>query len=333
MKKNFSSAFTMVELLIVVIVIAILASITMVAYNGITGQAKKASVDSSLATTKKKVELFAIENGDSYPTSLSQVGIQGSDKDGSTSYRYTVSNTTSSKSYCITAINGSSRSYVTSTSPQPQSGTCPGHDDDGSYITNLVANPSFENSLDGWTVSGGANIERTAERSHTGSHSLRVTPGSTDSYVQVLGPITKVTPGYYTYSINGVSTYVGSTCGLNMGLQLYDTAGVNVGGGGSAYSFSNLGWSAVTTGLYNIPSGIDYVRLSIGLNYNETCPVRGAFYLDDALIIKGDHRTLVENDWSGPGPSYPNTYFDGDSPGWIWNGTPHASTSTGSITP
>ena len=55
--------FTIVELLIVVVVIAILAAITIVSYNGITNRAN-ASASLSLANTwKKKLELYQAENG------------------------------------------------------------------------------------------------------------------------------------------------------------------------------------------------------------------------------------------------------------------------------
>ncbi|MGO2140773.1 MAG: prepilin-type N-terminal cleavage/methylation domain-containing protein [Leucobacter sp.] len=60
--------FTIVELLIVVVVIAVLAAITIVAYNGITGQAKEAVLKSDLSTTAKKVGLIQVETG-SYPSS------------------------------------------------------------------------------------------------------------------------------------------------------------------------------------------------------------------------------------------------------------------------
>ncbi len=54
--------FTIVELLIVVVVIAILAAITIVAYNGITQQANEASMYSTLAQWRKKAELYKIRN-------------------------------------------------------------------------------------------------------------------------------------------------------------------------------------------------------------------------------------------------------------------------------
>ncbi|UTX51514.1 prepilin-type N-terminal cleavage/methylation domain-containing protein [Candidatus Saccharibacteria bacterium TM7i] len=65
--------FTIVELLIVVVVIAILAAITIVSYNGITNRAN-ASASLSLANTwKKKIELFQAETG-SYPYAIASFG-------------------------------------------------------------------------------------------------------------------------------------------------------------------------------------------------------------------------------------------------------------------
>ena len=55
--------FTIVELLIVVVVIAILAAITIVAYNGIQARAKDSQADSALNQVKKALELYKIDNG------------------------------------------------------------------------------------------------------------------------------------------------------------------------------------------------------------------------------------------------------------------------------
>lgn len=58
--------FTIVELLIVVVVIAILAAITIVAYNGITANAKESALKSDLTTAAKKLHVAKIEDG-SFP--------------------------------------------------------------------------------------------------------------------------------------------------------------------------------------------------------------------------------------------------------------------------
>ena len=61
MKKD--SGFTIVELLIVIVIIAVLAAITIVAYNGITARAKTASAQSAATAAVKKAEAYAIDAG------------------------------------------------------------------------------------------------------------------------------------------------------------------------------------------------------------------------------------------------------------------------------
>lgn len=62
--------FTIVELLIVVVVIAILAAITIVSYNGITARAYTASVQSDMRNALQKLELYRADNG-AYPVHTS----------------------------------------------------------------------------------------------------------------------------------------------------------------------------------------------------------------------------------------------------------------------
>lgn len=62
------SGFTIVELLIVVVVIAILAAITIVSFNGIQGRARDSERVSDISSIQKKLELFYAENG-YYPNS------------------------------------------------------------------------------------------------------------------------------------------------------------------------------------------------------------------------------------------------------------------------
>lgn len=55
--------FTIVELLIVIVVIGVLATIVVVAYNGITSSANTAAVKSDLSNIAKKLETYVATNG------------------------------------------------------------------------------------------------------------------------------------------------------------------------------------------------------------------------------------------------------------------------------
>lgn len=71
-KKARASGFTIVELLIVVVIIAILAAITIVAYNGIQTKAKNSAAQSTLSTLNKKIMAYYHLKG-SYPASTTTV--------------------------------------------------------------------------------------------------------------------------------------------------------------------------------------------------------------------------------------------------------------------
>lgn len=56
--------FTIVELLIVIVVIAILAAISIVAYNGVQQRARDTTRKNDLAQLAKATKLYAVDNGD-----------------------------------------------------------------------------------------------------------------------------------------------------------------------------------------------------------------------------------------------------------------------------
>jgi prepilin-type N-terminal cleavage/methylation domain-containing protein len=75
MKKS-TSGFTIVELLIVIVVIAILATISIVAYNGIQQRARNAQIVSGVKIYEKAILSYAAVNG-SYPTISGQMACLG----------------------------------------------------------------------------------------------------------------------------------------------------------------------------------------------------------------------------------------------------------------
>ncbi len=66
MKKS-ANGFTVIELLVVIVVISILASLTVVAFHGMQSRAKNASISAALDTYINALELYYIKNG-KYPT-------------------------------------------------------------------------------------------------------------------------------------------------------------------------------------------------------------------------------------------------------------------------
>lgn len=161
--------FTIVELLIVIVVIAILAAVTIVAYNGIRDRATASSVQSAVAQAKKKIMTYAVEHADMYPDTLAEAGVSDT---GSIAYQYTSDNSSDPKTYAITASNGVAGpvNYFASTSqPAITQGIAPGH--------NLIR----WNEVDGVSapieLSGGVVVDTSVARS--GSASIRIMPNNT----------------------------------------------------------------------------------------------------------------------------------------------------------
>tara|TARA_B100001105_G_C22399624_1_gene448699 strand:+ start:4826 stop:6250 length:1425 start_codon:yes stop_codon:yes gene_type:complete len=145
-----SRGFTIVELLIVIVVIAILAAITIVAYNGIQDQARLATVKSDLSNAAKKMEVYRIQNNDTYPTTLAGAGVTAS---GDVTLQLSVDNSSSPKTFCITAVHSSSvgTAYRITQAGTVENGQCSGHTTNPGF-TNLVNNPGFEASSSSTTA-------------------------------------------------------------------------------------------------------------------------------------------------------------------------------------
>lgn len=120
-RKGTSSGFTIVELLIVIVVIAILAAITIVAFNGVQVRAKEAAVISAVRNASGKVQEYEITNG-SYPTSLGAVAVTDP---ANATYGYRADNVEGRKSWCVSAVNGDIVYHATQVATAPQKGVCP----------------------------------------------------------------------------------------------------------------------------------------------------------------------------------------------------------------
>jgi len=116
--------FTIVELLIVIVVIGILATLTIVAYTGIQNRAKTASLQSDLEQASKQLEIykFGTSTSEQYPVNLATAALKAT---SGNSYTYQVNNA-SPASYCLSEFVGSTSYRITNTNTIPTEGTCSG---------------------------------------------------------------------------------------------------------------------------------------------------------------------------------------------------------------
>jgi len=117
--KKQNSGFTIVELLIVIVIIAILATLTIVAYNGIQKKAGDSAIRSDISQAAKQLAILEATNGN-FPDNTDTLK-----KSNGTTYQYTYDSAT--KSYCLTVSNQWSEYHITNTNTTPQDGVCDGH--------------------------------------------------------------------------------------------------------------------------------------------------------------------------------------------------------------
>ena len=98
--SKYKQGFTIVELLIVIVVIGILAAITIVAFNGVTKNAKSASVKSDVANNVKLIEAYKITNSEQAPATAAAASLKAS-SDNTLSYLYNANSNT----YCVQVQN------------------------------------------------------------------------------------------------------------------------------------------------------------------------------------------------------------------------------------
>lgn len=121
--KVAKSAFTVVELLVVIVVIGVLAAITVVSYNGITQRATVAKLVAQLNDISKSIEIYSAING-TYPAALEDVNDgTGLPVDSATLYTYTYDNDPASPSFCLIAKTNN-LIYSTINNSPPILGSC-----------------------------------------------------------------------------------------------------------------------------------------------------------------------------------------------------------------
>ena len=290
--KN-KNGFTIVELLIVVVVIAILAAITIVAYNGIQNRAKESAAQAGAAQATKKIAQYAALNSESYPDQTSFTSATGINSSTDLSYDYLV--TGDLKNYCVSAApsNVAVPAYAaTNTSGGTTKGRC---------VTNLEPNPSSETVMINGAGGGAATRSLSSTQKFSGVNSTKFTWGSGAAGMQ--SSVVSTTPST-TYS---VSLYIYSESGaipvFTVSASDYSTNAQQLTGtvaGGS--------WQRVTR-TYTTTASQTNIRV-----WN-TMAAASTYYIDAIMITPLSAGTPA--------------YADGSNANWVWTNAANGSSSFG----
>jgi len=315
------SAFTIVELLIVIVVIGILAAITIVAYNGIQGRAKVAALQSDTTNAMKAIEVFKASSSTSlYPTSLAQAGVTASSGTTPTFVSYG-----SGKGCCVQMTNstGTAINYFATNMVKTKEGVC-------TTLTNVITNPSLEQSTTPWGIQwfgnggGAGTATRTTDAARCGTYGYRkawtAAGGGQDIGFNYLQPITAGKT--YAFAISVRSSYATSS---RFWVDWRNSSGASLANDSATfattYPHSANEWRDLTM-LLTAPAGAVNVQILWGpypgsgdQGAGVTVPI-GATVDTDCLMVAESN--------------YLSGYADGDSANWTWVGTPHNSTSSGS---
>jgi uncharacterized protein (TIGR02145 family)/prepilin-type N-terminal cleavage/methylation domain-containing protein len=169
-----NSAFTIVELLVVIVVIGILAAITTISYTGISQKAIVTSLQSDLANASEQIQIFQARSpAGNYPTAINctnptstEICIKTSDSNSLIPNNgYTVNNSANPKYFSIIA-NNNTTTYRTTNDSTPSSYTSLATTDPDNWIAigNQVwarANLNVGTRINGavnQTNNGGTNV-------------------------------------------------------------------------------------------------------------------------------------------------------------------------------
>jgi len=291
--------FTIVELLIVVVVIAILAAITIVAYNGIQNRAKVSATQSSASQANKKLMTYAVTNNDTLPTDLATIGILNTTD---TTYKYVYDTSVKPNIHCVSATVGDISYAASSKSSKPIEGQC---------VNNRVLNPSFETGTSNWIFAGttGSVLTRVTTESYSGSASLQV---ATNGAAVQQGAFTSIRASVSPNTMYTASAWIKGVAGRTLRIELgeLDSTPALVGGRSTSATIVADGtWQryTVTRTMSATAASADIVVRNL------TAPAQ-TFYIDAVMISEGGDQLV---------------YGDGNSEGWSWSGTVNNSTSLG----
>ena len=122
----YRRAFTLIEFMIVMIVIAVLTGLVIVGWNAASSKAKIASLQADVTQTAKLIGIdFAARGNITYTTALSSLNQgKGASPSAGNTLTYTYNNSGIKPAYCISASNGDDSYMISSLVLNAQPGRC-----------------------------------------------------------------------------------------------------------------------------------------------------------------------------------------------------------------
>jgi len=144
-KKAALYGFTIVELLVVIVVIGILVTIGVIAFNGVSMRATTAVLQSDLRTASKKIESEKVINSDQYPSTEDGQNVVDQVASEGTVFQYTNDDNENTYQLSVTSATNDTIAgfHLTSDDPDIDEGVWSGHDSpiaqiNGGVVTTLA---------------------------------------------------------------------------------------------------------------------------------------------------------------------------------------------------
>lgn len=301
---NNQKGFTIVELLIVVVVIAILAAITIVAYNGITSRARQSVMQNDLQQTSKLIENYKTTNG-SYPSTLGLLNNgQGVTASSGSQYAYTTSGNDYQLS--IGSTQSTDRYRISYTSGKIESGVWSGHEG------MLAGFPTRAGFADLTGVYGPGDTNRANIGAiPTGSWMIAVFSYSTDGDITTPAGWTTIAPRKTTNTMQTV-IYGKIKQANDAADQDFDAAGSN----GALFTNAVLMWGSNSAGIGSWTVGAYGDRSSNATSTTALTPTINVSTAKSLVLsIATERTTATETGYVS---------LTGATP-WIWIGQPDTS--------
>ena len=305
--KQKQPGFTIVELLIVIVVIAILAAITIVAYNGIQNRAKQSAAQTAASQAARKIMTYAVQNNDDYPPSLAAAGITDE-----TGLEYSYDNTVTPHKFGVTATNGTFSYYVSNASTSPTAGGYEGHGQGGvAAVNNLSLNPSFEANITGVNVFGATNSWGSSGAA-SGTRFLRSTRAVASGSSGPWWNAANVEVGK-SYRVS-LSMRGNVAAAREVNIEWMNSSGAMVTRSTIATPTVTTSWAVYTGNAVVAPAGATVLRLSIYTPASSTGALTDYADFDATMITEG---------------STQYAFADGNTLNWVWKGAVNNSPSVG----